>query len=93
MHSHAGASGNETKSLEKEQSKSSFTSLILSIGAVVSKTTTAVLKKALETVDINMINEWSKEKVGTTIQAQRKKLYKLERVEQNWDSMVGLESA
>jgi len=81
------------KSLEKEQSKSSFTSLILSIGAVVSKTTSYVLKKALETVNINMINEWSKEKVGTTIQAQRKKLYKLKRTEQNLDSEMDLKSA
>jgi len=81
------------KSLEKEQSKSSFTSLILSIGAVVSKITSDVLKRALETVNINMINEWSKEKVGTTIQAQRKKLYKLERMEQNLDSKIGLKSA
>jgi len=81
------------KSLEKEQSKSSFTSLILSIGAVVSKTTSHVLKKALETVNINMINEWSKEKVGTTIQAQRKKLYQLERVEQKRDSKYNLKSA
>jgi len=81
------------KSLEKEQSKSSFTSLILSIGAVVSKTTSDVLKKALETVNVNMINEWSKEKVGTTIQAQRKKLYKLERMEQNLDSKIELKSA
>lgn len=69
------------KSLEKEQSKSSFTSLILSIGAVVTKTTSDVLKKALETVNVNMINEWSNEKIGTTIQAQRKKLYKLKRME------------
>jgi len=77
------------KSLEKEQSRSSFTSLILSIGAVVSKTTSDVLKRALETVNVNMINKWSKEKVGTTIQAQRKKLYQLERVEQKWDSKIG----
>jgi len=81
------------KSLEKEQSKSSFTSLILSIGAVVSKTTSDVLKRALETVNVNMINEWSKEKVGTTIQAQRKKLYKLKRMEQNLDSKMDLKSA
>jgi len=81
------------KSLEKEQSKSSFTSLILSIGAVVSKTTSVVLKNALETVNVNMINKWSKEKVGTTIQAQRKKLYKLKRMEQNLDSKYDLKSA
>ena len=81
------------KSLEKEQSKSSFTNLILSMGAVVSKTTTDVLKKALESVNVNMINKWSKEKIGTTIQAQRKELYKLKRVEQNWDSKQNLKSA
>lgn len=81
------------KSLEKEQSRSSFTSLILSVGAMVSKTTSSVLKKALETVNVNMINEWSKEKIGSTIQAQRKELYQLKRVEQNWDSFLSLEVA
>jgi len=65
------------KSLEREQSKSSFTSLILSMGAMVSKKTTAILKKALESVNINMINEWSREKIGTTIQVQRRGLYAL----------------
>jgi hypothetical protein len=81
------------KFLEKEQSKSSFTNLILSVGAMVSKTTTTGLKKALETVNIGMINKWSKEKVGTTIQAQRKELYRLKRVEQNSDSKVSLKVA
>ena len=81
------------KSLEKEQSKSSFTNLILSVGAMVSKATTDVVKKALETVNINMINEWSKEKIGTTVQAQRKELYSLEKEEQNWDSNIDLEAA
>ena len=68
------------KFLEKEQSKSSFTSLILSVGAMVSKRTSTLLKEALETVNLDMINKWSKEKIGTTIQAQRKALYKLERM-------------
>ena len=81
------------KFLEKEQSKSSFTNLILSVGAMVSKTTTTGIKKALETVNIDMINKWSKEKIGTTIQAQRKELYQLERVEQNSDSKVSLKVA
>ena len=81
------------KSLEKEQSKSSFTNLILSVGAMVSKATTDVVKKALETVNINMINEWSKEKIGTTVQAQRKELYSLEKEEQNWDSNISLKAA
>jgi len=81
------------KFLEKEQSKSSFTNLILSVGAMVSKITTTGIKKALETVNIDMINKWSKEKIGTTIQAQRKELYQLERVEQNSDSKISLKVA
>jgi hypothetical protein len=81
------------KFLEKEQSKSSFTNLILSVGAMISKTTTTGIKKALETVNIGMINKWSKEKVGTTIQSQRKELYRLERVEQNLDSKISLKVA
>ncbi len=81
------------KSLEKEQSKSSFTNLILSVGAMVSKTTTDVLKEALEIVNVDMINIWSKKKIGTTVQAQRKELYSLEKKEQNWDSKIDLEAA
>ena len=60
---------------------------------MVSKITTTGIKKALETVNIDMINKWSKEKIGTTIQAQRKELYQLERVEQNSDSKVSLKVA
>jgi hypothetical protein len=78
------------KFLEKEQSKSSFTSLVLSLGAMVSKKTTALLKDALESVNINMINEWSRENIGTTMQVQRRELYGLE-MERNMDCKVGLE--
>ena len=81
------------KALEKEQSKSSFTNLILSIGSMVSKRTSNVIKKALETVTIDMINKWSKNKIGTTIQAQRKELYNLRRKEQKLDSKVELKVA
>lgn len=63
------------KFLEKEQSKSSFTNLLLSIGAMVSKTTQSTILTALETVTIPMIDAWSKSKIGITIQAQKKELY------------------
>ncbi len=69
------------KFLEKEQSRSSFTNLILSVGAIVSRNTPNVLKEALESVTNKTIDKWSKEKIGTTIQAQKKELYKLRRVE------------
>ena len=81
------------KFLEKEQSKSSFTNLILSVGAMVSKNTPTVVKEALEKVTNKMIDKWSNEKIGTTIQAQRKELYSLKEMEQKWDSKEGLKSA
>jgi hypothetical protein len=81
------------KFLEKEQSKSNFTNLILSMGAMVSKSTPTILRKALERVNVNMIYQWTKEKIGITIQAQKKELYKLKRVEQKWDSKEKLKIA
>ncbi len=81
------------KFLEKEQSKSSFTNLILSVGAMVSKNRPTVVKEALEKVTNKMIDKWSNEKIGTTIQAQRKELYSLKEMEQKWDSKEGLKSA
>ncbi len=62
------------KFLEKEQANSSFTSLILSIGAMVSKTTESIITTALETVSIPMIDKWRKDKIGFTIQAQKMEL-------------------
>ena len=70
------------KFLEKEQSHSSFTSLILSMGAMVSKTTDSIIKMALEKTNISMIDNWVKEKLGTTIRGQRKALYSLEEPEE-----------
>ncbi len=65
------------KFLEKEQQRSSFTSLLLSVGAMVSKTTESIIKTALEAVTISMIDKWCKEKIGVTIQAQKRELYRL----------------
>ena len=47
----------------------------------------------LESVNINKIKKWTKEKIGITIQAQKNELYKLKRVEQKWDSEEGLKVA
>jgi hypothetical protein len=70
------------KFIEKEQSRSSFTSLILSVGAMVSKKTTSVIGKALEAVNVDMIYKWSKKVIGTTVQSQRNELYQLVQSEQ-----------
>ena len=47
-----------------------------------SKNTPSIIKEALEKVTNKMIDIWSNEKIGTTIQAQRKELYSLKRTEQ-----------
>jgi len=65
------------KFLEKDQQRSSFTSLLLSIGAMVSNKGEAIVKTALETVTIPMIDKWSKEKIGVTVQTQKRELYGL----------------
>lgn len=70
------------KFLEKEQSNSSFTSLILSVGAMVSKTTESIVTTALETISIPMIDKWCKEKIGLTIQAQKIELCRVANMEQ-----------
>jgi len=64
------------KFLEKEQSKSSFTNLLLSVGAMVSKNTQSTILRALESVTTPMIKAWSESKIGITIQAQKKELYR-----------------
>ena len=60
---------------------------------MVLKSTPVVLQKALESVSVNKIKEWTKEKIGITIQAQKKELNKLKRVEQKWDSTEELRVA
>lgn len=65
------------KFLEKEQSRSSFTSLILSVGAMVSKTTNDMVQTAMETVSNFQINQWFSQKIPITAQAQRAELHKL----------------
>ncbi len=48
------------KQLEKQQVKSGFTKLILAIAARISKTTMPIVKKAMETISIKKLDEWSK---------------------------------
>jgi hypothetical protein len=60
------------KRLERDQAKSGFTSLLLSMAAIVSTTTTEVVKKALETVPTKRVLEWYKETLGKSVQAKRK---------------------
>ena len=64
------------KCIERDQARSGFTALVLSIPAMVSTTTQEVIHKALETVPTRKIAEWSKEFLGQSIQAQRKEAFR-----------------
>jgi hypothetical protein len=62
----------QQKQLEKEQAKSGFTGLILGIAALVSTTTTDIVKTALETVSTRDVFLWCQETLGKSVQAKRK---------------------
>ncbi len=64
------------KRIERDQARSGFTALVLSIPAVVSTTTHEVIHKALQTVSTKTVAEWSKRFLGKSIQAQRKEAFR-----------------
>lgn len=77
------------KYLEQDQSKSGFTGLILSIPAMVSKTTGEIIKKAMEIVPTKTILDWCKTMLGKSVQAKRKEAYKSKNnAEQKSDQLI-----
>ena len=74
------------KRLEQNQAKSGFTGLLLSIGAMVSSTTSDVILKALETVPTKKVLVWCKEALGRSVQAKRQEALAFHsKSEQKWD--------
>lgn len=63
------------KRLEDTQAKSGFTGLLLTISAMVSRTTREVVQQALETVPTKRVLEWCKATLGDSLHAQRKKAF------------------
>jgi hypothetical protein len=63
------------KSLEHDQSRSGFTGLVLSLGAVVSKTTADVVRDAMEFTKTKDVLQWCRQKLGETVQSKRKHAY------------------
>ena len=59
--------------LEDTQAKSGFTGLLLTIRAMVARTTRAVVHQALETVPTKRVLEWGQQTLGDSLHAQRKK--------------------
>ena len=72
------------KYLEKGQSKSGFTDLVLSIGAMVSSLSSEVILTALKFASTQKLLDWKEKTLGETIQSQRRKELKTHRkTEQN----------
>ena len=77
------------KNLEQDQSKSGFTGLLLSLAAIVSKTTQDVVHKAMETVPTKKVHEWFRTNIGKSVQSKRKEVSSsVKKAEQKWDQIV-----
>jgi hypothetical protein len=63
------------KFLERDQRRSGFTGLVLSVGAIVAKTTTEVIQKALQMTKTKDVLQWCQEQLGETVQSKRKHAY------------------
>lgn len=61
------------KNIQKEQTKSGFTSLLLSLAAITSKTTAEIISEALTSVKTKIISGWIKLYTGESVQSQRTK--------------------
>ena len=76
------------KRLKKDQAKNGFTSMVLSIAAMVSSTTKEIIEKAMETVPTKKISEWCNENIGQSVQSKIKKAFVFkEDEEQKWDQL------
>ena len=63
------------KDLEDGQSKSGFTGLVLSLGAMVSKWTAESIGEALERCRVRDVLDWSRKNLGQSVQSQRRQAY------------------
>jgi hypothetical protein len=63
------------KALEDGQSKSGFTGLVLSLGAMVSNWTAETLGEALERCRVRDVTAWCRKMLGQSVQSQRKQAY------------------
>ena len=63
------------KYLERDQCKSGFTNLLLSLGALLSQTTAQVVRRAMEFGSTKHVLAWCREKLGSSVQAKRMLAY------------------
>jgi hypothetical protein len=63
------------KHMERDQAKSGFTGLVLSLAAMVSTTTAQVVHQALSTVTTQNVVTWCKQTLGASVQSKRRKAF------------------
>jgi hypothetical protein len=65
------------KALEKDQSKSGFTALVLGLGALVGKVSKEVVRQCLARTPIKAVRRWCADNVGQSLQSKRASVYPL----------------
>jgi len=64
------------KYIEKEQSRSGFTGLLLALPALVSETSESVMRKALESTPTKFVINWYRKNIIKSVQAKRVEAFK-----------------
>lgn len=68
------------KVLEKDQSRSGFTSLVLGLGALLGQVTKEVVRQALASTPIKAVRRWCAENIPQSLQSKRAHVYRLANV-------------
>jgi hypothetical protein len=76
------------KSIEKEQSRSGFTGLLLVLPALIAETSREIVKKALESIPTRLVVEWYQKHINKSVQTKRKEAFKKNNKEQKWNQKL-----
>jgi hypothetical protein len=68
------------KTLEKDQSRSGFTGLVLGLGALLGKVSKEVARQALASTPIKAVRRWCEQNIGQSFQSKRGQVYRLARL-------------
>ena len=63
------------KTLERQQAKSGFTGMVLTLGAMVSNWTAETIAEALEATPLKAVKGWCEKQLGPSVQAQRREAF------------------
>ncbi len=70
------------KYLEKDQSKSGFTAMLLTLASSVAVTTKEVVRKTMESVPTKKVYQWFSDNIGQSVQSKRKIIKNIVRQEE-----------